>query len=85
MNGATEEEDRTERALATLRKRRQRGTAKSAGTNIVLSELTDIPQFRHVNVTVKAVRKDDVEEVPGGKKVQSIIIADNTSTARLTV
>lgn len=34
---------------------------------------------------MKAIREEDIEEVPGGKKIQNIVIADKTATARLTV
>ena len=56
--------------------------SKSVNSNIVLGKLKETPC---VNVTVKAIQMEEVEEVPGGKKVQSIIVADSTGTVRLTV
>lgn len=38
-----------------------------------------------MNVIVKAIRLEDIEEVPSGKKVQNVIVADSTGTVRLTV
>ena len=55
------------------------------GSTILLSALKHMETYQRVNVKVKAVRIEDVEEVPGGKKIQNIVIADNTATARLSV
>ena len=59
--------------------------SKTVGTTINLGELQDQEKYQCVNVKAKALRLEDIEEVPGGKKVQNIIIADKTATARLSV
>ena len=59
--------------------------SKGMGTTIELSELQDKEKYQCVNMKVKAIREEEIEEVPGGKKIQNIIIADKTATARLTV
>ena len=59
--------------------------SKTVSSNIVLGKLKETPAFQRVNVVVKAIRLEDIEEVPGGKKVQNIIVADSTGTVRFTV
>ncbi len=59
---------------------------KSApGKEIVLSELKDTPPFQRVTLVAKAIRVEEIGEVPGGKKKQDIVIGDGTGTARFTV
>ena len=55
------------------------------GSTIELGELQNLDKYQCVNVKAKALRLEDVEEVPRGKKVQNIVITDNTATARLSV
>ena len=59
--------------------------SKKFGKEIVLSKLTDFAAFQRVTVVAKAIHLEAVEEVPGGKKKQDIIIADGTGTARFTI
>ena len=59
--------------------------SKRVGSDIDLCNLKDLEAFQRVNVKVKAIRLEEVEEVPDGKKIQNIIIADLTGTVRLTV
>ena len=58
---------------------------KRMGRNVVLSEVKDIPVFQRVNVVAKALRMEEITEVPGGKRKQDVIVADSTGTIRFTV
>ena len=61
------------------------GATKKVGKKIVLSDLEDIAPFQRVTLVAKAIRGDQIEEVPGGKKKQDFVIGDGTGTARFTV
>ena len=42
--------------------------SKTVGTTIDLGELQDQEKYQCVNVKAKALRLEDIEEVPGGKR-----------------
>ena len=55
------------------------------GETISLDQLPDLDQFQRVSVTVKALRVDDLQQIPSGKMKQDVLVGDSTRTARLTL
>ena len=54
-------------------------------TSITLLQLSDIQLFQKITTSVKIIQVSDIVTVTGGKKKQDVTIADNTSTAKVTL
>lgn len=52
---------------------------------VVLANIRDLPLFKRVTVTVKAVFVSEPVEIKGGRRKQDVVIADPTGRCRLTV